>query len=70
MVQQPSRTMLYALRGRRGLEESDASQDSRILAMAPEQMVRECAAWELGDQHWASRIAGWIVQVGADPKKV
>lgn len=63
-------SMMMALRGRRGLDENDTSQDDAIRQMSPGRIVRECAAWELGDGAWASRIAAWMVSAGANPKDV
>jgi hypothetical protein len=57
--------MMRALRGRRGLEADDTSQDEEIFAMKPAQIVLELCAWELGDETWARRIAGWMKLTGA-----
>jgi hypothetical protein len=64
----PTYSMWIALRGRRGLEEDDKSQDAEIVKMDPVKAVKECVGWELGDPSWAERIAGWMVAAGADPK--
>ena len=57
-------SMMEMLRGRRGLDEDDTSQDDGIRAMAPSVIVRECTAWELGDGAWATRIARWMDKAG------
>lgn len=58
--------MLTALRGRRGLDENNDSQDEKIFQMKPEEIVRECSRWYLGCD-WATDIAHWMVAVGAKP---
>ena len=65
-----SESMMVALRGRRGLDEGDMSQDELIRKMSPGRIVRECTAWDLGDGGWASRIAGWMIRAGAKPEEV
>ena len=55
------------LRGRRNLDEDDTSDDSEIEAMPPTKIVRECAAWRLGDPYWANTVAGWMAAAGAKP---
>ena len=64
----PTATMMRNLRGRFGLDDNDTSKDEAIMEMSPEDMVRECVVWELGDPSWASRIAGWMKAVGAKPE--
>ena len=66
----PTHEMMVALRGRRGLDEADLTQDQEIKAMDPAHAVRECAAWWLGDPGWASKIAGWIKAAGAKVEDV
>jgi len=65
-----SRSMLEALRGRRGLDEDDASQDDEIRAMPPAEIVRECAAWKLGDAYWAVIFAEWMRAAGCKPEDI
>jgi hypothetical protein len=60
--------MMKMLRGRYGLESDDTSKDRHIREMSPEQIVRECAGWKLGDPYWAKCIAGWMNAVGAKPE--
>jgi len=57
-------SMMAMLRGRLGLEANDTSRDEDILEMTPDQIVRECAAWKLGDEYWAVIIAGWMKAAG------
>ena len=52
--------MMEMLRGRRGLEDDDTSQDEKIKKMSPEKIVKECTAWQLGDSSWATVIAEWM----------
>ena len=59
--------IMFKLRGRRGLASDDTSEDKKIMAMTPVDMVKECCAWEFGDPAWADMIAGWMVNVGASP---
>uniref|UniRef100_A0A6H1Z7P2 Uncharacterized protein n=1 Tax=viral metagenome TaxID=1070528 RepID=A0A6H1Z7P2_9ZZZZ len=59
-----SGAMMEALRGRRGLDDDDTSQDDEIRTMSPAEIVRECAAWELGDPYWATIFAGWMQAAG------
>lgn len=61
---------MNALRGRRGLEDDDTSQDKKIMAMSPEEKVREVVAWELGSDGWANQIASLILETGASVKKL
>ena len=62
--------MIGALRGRLGLESDDGSQDHCIAAMTPEDVVRECIAWDLGDREWADAFAKLVVAAGADAQKL
>jgi hypothetical protein len=59
--------MMECLRGRRDLDEDDTSQDSEIEAMSPVEIVKECAAWRLGDRSWANIFAHWMKAAGAKP---
>ena len=63
-------SMMRALRGRRGLEGDDESQDSEIMQMSPEEVVRQCALWSFGDPVWARYFARWIKESGADIDKL
>ena len=63
-----SGSMMEALRGGRDLDEGDKSQDGEILAMAPAEIVRECAAWKLGDPYWAVIFAEWMRAAGCKPE--
>jgi len=65
-----TKSMLIALRGRRGLDENDTSQDALILKMSPAQIVHECTVWYLGDAEWASTIALWMLKAEATPQNV
>ncbi len=60
--------MMEMLRGRYGLEPDDTSKDDAIRELSPENAVRECVGWELGDPTWANRIAGFMKAVGAKPE--
>ena len=62
-----SGSMMEALRGRRDLDEDDTSQDGEIRAMPPAEIVRECAAWKLGDAYWATIFAEWMRAAGCSP---
>ena len=62
--------MIAALRGRLGLESDDGSQDHCIEDMTPEDVVRECIAWDLGDRGWADAFANLVVAAGADAQKL
>ena len=64
------RSMMIALRGRRGLEENDTSQNGEIMAMSPESQVRQVVAWNLGDNAWANWFATVVRETGADIKKL
>lgn len=64
------RSMMIALRGRRGLEEDDTSQDEKIMAMSPESQVRQIVAWEFGDNTWADWFANVLRETGADIRKL
>lgn len=48
--------ILKMLRGRRGLEQDDKSQDDSIKKMDPMNKLRECLGWKLGDPSWADTI--------------
>ena len=60
--------MMRMLRGRCGVAGTDTSKDAAIRKMSPVEVVRECAAWTLGDPYWATRIAEWMKAVGAKPE--
>ena len=60
--------MMTYLRGRYGLDSFDRSKDAAILELSPEDMVRECTGWKIGDPGWADTIAGLMVAVGAKPE--
>lgn len=60
--------MLKKLRGRLGLEEDDKSRDERFYKMTPVQIVKECVAWEIGDETWATIIADFMVSMDVQPK--
>ena len=62
-----SESMMKALRGRRDLDGGDTSQDDEIRSMSPAEIVRECAAWKLGDAYWAVRFAEWMRAAGCSP---
>lgn len=61
-------SMMEALRGRAGLEVNDDRFDEKLLKQEPEDIVRQCVAWELGDPDWANRIGCWMHAVGAKPE--
>ena len=61
-------TMMEMLRGRFGLDEDDITKDAEIEKLSPVEIVRECAAWKLGDQHWANVVARWMKAAEANPK--
>jgi hypothetical protein len=60
--------MMEMLRGRRGLEPGDKSQDADIGRLSPVDVVRECVAWRIGDPNWATEIALFMDHAGANPK--
>jgi len=62
--------VMEVLRQRLGLDSDDVSRDEHLLKYSPERMVRELAAWHLGDPIWAVTVAQWMVDVGAKPKKI
>ena len=64
------RSMMIALRGRRGLEKDDTSQDEKIMAMSPESQVRQIVAWEFGDNTWTGWFANVLRETGADIRKL
>ena len=61
---------MIALRGRRGLEENDTSQDGEIMAMSPENQVQQIVAWEFGDSSWANWFATVVRVTGANIEKL
>jgi hypothetical protein len=66
-------SMMEMLRGRFDFDANCAGKSSKTDAeilegLSPERIVRECAAWKLGDQGWADEIAGWMKAVGAKPE--
>ena len=61
--------MMEALRGRRGLELDDTSQDREILSMGARKTVAEVAAWRLGDPGWGESFYRWYQQVGIIEEK-
>ena len=63
-MMKPSESMMGMLRGRRGLDKDDTSQDNEIRAMPGSEVVRECTAWKFGDPYWATLIAGWMDKAG------
>jgi len=58
--------VMKALRGRRGLDESDKSQDDAINQYTPDRAFRELCAWELGDTSWGSTLLGWVKDCGCE----
>lgn len=61
-------SIMQRLRGRLRLSENDTSRDTEILSWSPQEMVRECTAWELGYSDWVDVIAEWMTAVGAKPE--
>lgn len=56
--------LLQTLRQRRELDETDASQDSQILALSPIEKLEELFAWTMGDEEWANTVIDWMRECG------
>lgn len=56
--------LLQNLRQRRDLDETDMSQDAKILAMSPIEKLEELFAWEMGDDRWANTVIDWMRECG------
>lgn len=56
--------IIQKLRMRLGLEHDDTSQDEEIKNYSSLKVVREMAAWELGDPRWADTFLGWLEDAG------
>jgi hypothetical protein len=56
--------ILQILRQRRDLDETDMSQDAKILAMPPIEKLEELFGWELGDPRWANVVLDWMKECG------
>ncbi len=56
--------ILRVIRQRRGLDDNDTSQDSKIDALTPRKKLRALAGWELGDEGWADVFIEWANDCG------
>ena len=65
-----SESTIEALRGRRGLDENDNSQDNEILKMDPRKIVSEVCEWELGGSGWDKFFARIMFEAEVTAKDI
>jgi hypothetical protein len=56
--------VMQMLRERRGLDDNDASEDSKILAMSPHEKLQDLFGFRLGDEEWANVVVDWMRECG------